>query len=168
MFKINSYSHIAFHVKDMEAMLDFYCNKLGMKQKFTMTTDTLLEFSEYQSQKGIETPKEAQGHLDFARMNPGLELITYVEMAPRQFLEFFHIRQAMEEPGELSNKYGYQHLAIEVEDIHATWAAVTEKGIIPDSEINMGPDFTYQFWIHDPDGNRIEFMEYTDLSLQTR
>ncbi len=168
MHKIRSYSHIAFHVKDMEAMKDFYCNKLGMKEKFTLTTDSNIEFSEYQRKCGIEVPEGAKKYIEFAKANPGLPLITYIEMAHHQFLEFFYIYNELEEAGDLAGKYGYQHLSIEVEDIHGTWDEVVKNGVVPDSPINMGPEYTYQFWVHDPEGNRIEFMEYTDLSLQVR
>ena len=47
-----------------------------------------------------------------------------------------------------------------------TWETIIKNGIVPDSPINMGPDFTKQFWVHDPEGNRIEFMEYTSRSFQ--
>ncbi len=124
MHHICSYSHIAFNVKDMPAMLDFYCNRLGMKEKFTLTTDDIVHFSEYDS-------------------SPDLNL-----------------------PGDLSGNFGYQHLAIQVENLENTWQHIKEAGVITDTPITMGPDFTKQFWIHDPEGNRIEFMEYTPNSFQ--
>lgn len=147
-------------------MLNFYCGKLGMKKRFTLTTDMTLEFAREQEKRGIKPDQKAQVHLEFAKANLGLPLITYVEMAPGQFLEFFHIQEQLGEPGDLSGKYGYQHLAIQVENIREAWDVLTARGVEPDTGINMGPDYTWQFWVHDPDGNRIEFMEYTDRSLQ--
>ena len=35
-----------------------------------------------------------------------------------------------------------------------------------DSGITLGVDNTWQFWMHDPDGNPFEIMEYTPQSLQ--
>ena len=168
MHKIRSYSHIAFHVKDMEAMKYFYCDQLGMKEKFTMTTDSNLEFAAWQESQGNPPSEHAKKYLDFAKANPGLPLITYIEMAERQFLELFYIYDELESAGSLAGKYGYQHLSIEVKSIKDTWDEVMKNGVVPDTEISQGPDYTYQFWVHDPEGNRIEFMEYTDLSLQVR
>ena len=63
---------------------------------------------------------------------------------------------------------GYQHLCIEVSDIEETWKICKEHAIRPDTEIKLGPDFSRQFWITDPDGNRIELMEYTEKAWQLR
>ena len=64
MHKIRSYSHIAFHVKDMEAMKHFYCDQLGMKEKFTMTTDSNLEFAAWQETQGIVLTENAKKYFD--------------------------------------------------------------------------------------------------------
>ena len=45
------------------------------------------------------------------------------------------------------------------EKIRATGAPI-------DSEPAMGMEHTWQMWSHDPDGNKIEFMQYTDKSYQ--
>ena len=165
---IRSYSHTAFHVKDMDTILNFYCGKLGMKQKFTITTDTTIEMFRAQQAAGEAISDGARPHIEYALAHPGLPLITYVEMAQRQFLEFFYVYEDLAQPGDLAGKYGYQHLSIEVEDIHEAWDALVANGIQPDTEISMGPDRTWQFWIHDPEGNRIEMMQYTPQSLQVQ
>ncbi len=41
-----------------------------------------------------------------------------------------------------------------------------DKAGIAHSEKTMGSDHTYQFWVTDPDGNRIEIQQYTDRSAQ--
>ncbi|MCM3600429.1 VOC family protein [Robertmurraya korlensis] len=41
-------------------------------------------------------------------------------------------------------------------------------GITIDSDISKGPSETYQLWIQDPDGNKIEIMQYTENSLQVK
>lgn len=166
MHKICSYSHIAFNVKNMPEMLDFYCHKLGMKQKFTLTTDDIVHFSNYEQSYGKKPTEEALAHIQFAKEHPGTSLITYIEMASNQFIELFYSPSDLKAPGDLSENFGYQHLAIQVENLEDTWQHVKEAGIIADSQITMGPDFTKQFWIHDPEGNRIEFMEYTANSFQ--
>ena len=166
MHYICSYSHIAFNVKDMPTMQDFYCNKLGMKEKFTVTTDEIVHFSEYEQACGKKSDKNALPHIQFAKEHPGTPLITYVEMAQNQFIELFYSSPDLNLPGDLSGNFGYQHLAIQVENLEDTWQHIKETGVIADTPITMGPDFTKQFWIHDPEGNRIEFMEYTPNSFQ--
>ena len=44
--------------------------------------------------------------------------------------------------------------------------AVRHNGIVPETDINRGSDGAVQFWVRDPDGNRIEFMEYLPESKQ--
>ena len=166
MHKIVSYSHIAFNAHDAENLISFYCDKLGMKVKFTLTTDGIIEFSKYQAAQGIEPSEKAKGFIQFASSHPGIPMITYIEIAYHQYLELFHVRELLEEPGLLADQYGYQHLAIQVENLKDTYDEMIRRGVEPDTEINQGPDYTWQFWIHDPDGNRIEFMEYSELSLQ--
>ena len=40
------------------------------------------------------------------------------------------------------------------------------NGIVPETGISRGSDGAWQFWVRDPDGNRIEFMEYAPGALQ--
>ena len=35
-----------------------------------------------------------------------------------------------------------------------------------DTPITKGPSETYQMWLHDPDGNKFEIMQFTDKSIQ--
>ena len=166
MHRIVSYGHIAFNALDAEKLIAFYCDKIGMKRKFTLTTDGITEFFQYQKEQGIEPSEQEKGFIEFAEANPGLPMITYLEMAHHQFLEIFHVRELLKEPASLADRYGYQHLAIQVENSRYTYEDMLHKGVKPDTQINQGPDYTWQFWIHDPEGNRIEFMEYSPLSLQ--
>lgn len=161
-----SYSHIAFQVRDMDAILAFYCDILGMKKKFVLTTDDIVDYATEQAAAGEIPSDEAKAHIEAAKAVAGRPLIVYVEMAPRQFIEFFYCYETLDTPKPLAQCYGYQHLALETKDIEAVYAELTHKGIVPDTPINQGPDYTKQFWIHDPEGNRIEIMEYTDRSFQ--
>ena len=43
---------------------------------------------------------------------------------------------------------------------------LVKAGIEIDIEPNKGQSETWQMWIHDPDGNKFEIMQYTDKSLQ--
>lgn len=62
----------------------------------------------------------------------------------------------------------YTHYSLEVEDIKAYRQEIIARGGAQhlDTEISMGMDNTWQFWMHDPDGNKFEVMEYTPQSYQ--
>lgn len=95
--------------------------------------------------------------------------IDYIEIAPHQYIELFHVDgQTLKEDRNLADAFGYQHICIEVEDIHKAWDAVTYNGLTPDEPIRLGPEGAYQFWLTDPDGNRLELMEYTKDAYQLR
>lgn len=53
-----------------------------------------------------------------------------------------------------------------VDDIHEAREELVKAGIEIDIEPNKGQSETWQMWIHDPDGNKFEIMQYTDKSLQ--
>jgi lactoylglutathione lyase len=90
----------------------------------------------------------------------------YVCLAPGQFIEIF--------PGGITgyeidnNTIGYSHLCIEVENAAETLERLRAKGIPVDRELQTGVSKCRMFWTHDPDGNRIEFMELTPESLQAQ
>lgn len=58
------------------------------------------------------------------------------------------------------------HLCLEVEDIDAAISHLQSKGVEPTRPKKMGCDNTYQCWLTDPDGVKIELFEYTDESAQ--
>lgn len=89
--------------------------------------------------------------------------LVYLRVSERQFIELFH--NGIKERGTpVSGSYG--HLCLEVSDIFAMAEYLKEKGVKADGEPSMGLDFNYQLWITDPDGNRIELMQYGEKSLQ--
>ena len=53
-----------------------------------------------------------------------------------------------------------------MDDIYKTKEELVSKGVKIDTDISFGPDYTYQMWIHDPDGNKFEIMQYTERSFQ--
>lgn len=96
--------------------------------------------------------------------------VVYLEIVPGQLLEFFYpmgnfvMLEPLRELGK--ERVGYSHLSLQVDNIKEAVEDLKNKGIMPTSNITLGPDFTYQCMFADPDGNRIELMEYTDKSLQ--
>ena len=61
---------------------------------------------------------------------------------------------------------GLHHICLEVDDIESTVQALRERGIEV-SDPKLGGDQSWQAWIADPDGNRIELHHYTAESKQT-
>ena len=71
---VKGYGHIALTCADVKASIDFYCEKLGFKQAFTL--------------------KDADG-------NPWIE---YIGIAPGQFLELFYAKPGFaNNPGSYSH-----------------------------------------------------------------
>ena len=152
--KFNALAHLAFKVSNIDRSLDFYCGKLGLRQVFSITYGQLMEGvgREIPSLKGREN-----------------ELwLTYIEFAPRQFVELFTAVPGMERGVCDDNHIGYLHFALEVEDIHAAKAELEAAGVEITSGPSFGPEKTWQMWVADPDGNRFEMMQYTPESWQLR
>jgi catechol 2,3-dioxygenase-like lactoylglutathione lyase family enzyme len=85
----------------------------------------------------------------------------YVHAGGRSFLELFGGRVA-----DRAADQCYQHLCLEVDDIQATAKAIRDAGVEV-SEVKLGGDRSWQAWLADPDGNRIELHQYTPQSKQT-
>lgn len=153
-------TQVAYQVKDAVNMAAFYCCGLGLKKAMTLTYAQL-----YHAMKdgGVADEKTLMG----LRMLGDQPWIDYIEVAPHQYIELFY--SAGEEKKvvtDLSGCDGYQHLCLEVSDIHAAWDACLANGLTPDTPISLGADGAYQFWLVDPDGNRLELMEYAEGAKQ--
>lgn len=94
------------------------------------------------------------------RNDEGHRFGIYLYLGERNFIELFEGQ--LDAPAE---KQSYRHICLEVDDIEATVATLRARGIEV-SPIKMGKDHSYQAWITDPDGNRIELHHYTPESWQ--
>ena len=149
-----SIMHIAFFTDNMEDMLDFYQNKLGAKLK------VLIRYKEYLHRN--DRPE----HQRIAMKFPNKIFNAYLEIAPEQFLELFPKSENQGEHIKFNECLGYSHFSLLVDDIYKVKRCLIEKGVNIDTDITKGPSETYQMWITDPDGNRIEIMQFTDRSYQ--
>ncbi len=95
----------------------------------------------------------------------GYPWIVYIEIRNNQFLELFPAENHVHVEKRKEND-SYAHLCFEVTNIHKVISDLKEKGVEIDQPIIMGLDNNYQAWIHDPDGNAIELMQYGENSLQ--
>lgn len=105
-----------------------------------------------------------QGKLGFTHAfdfinDQGMRHGVYLHIGGRSFIELF--QGSYQEPAQGS----YRHFCLEVDDIEATAAELRSRGVEV-TEVKLGKDQSYQCWLTDPDGNRIELHQYTAESLQ--
>lgn len=81
----------------------------------------------------------------------------YLKFGERSFIEVFEGA-----PGDLGN---IDHFAVEVEDMDSLLKRVTDCGYAIEAK-KLGVDNSWQSWLTDPNGVKIELHEYTDKSLQ--
>ena len=151
--KVTGLGHLAINVRDIDKSLAFYCGALGLEQVF-----------EINMPEDIETLYP--GHT--ATIYAGKPWITYLRVAKGEYIELFrpYPNADPDSAGPVFDNFGFVHFCLVVDDIYAMVAALKEKGVHIDSEATLGPDQTYQAWIRDPDGNRIELFQYTEESMQ--
>lgn len=89
--------------------------------------------------------------------------LVYLKIADRQFIELF---PGAEGPFEKPNSAALVHICLEVDDIQATYSELTSRGLVANGEPVCGADGSWQFWTADPDGNPIEFHQFTAESRQ--
>ena len=84
------------------------------------------------------------------------------------FLELFYNENPDSQSSSQTAPIRYTHFAVIVENLEELRAhSIAEGGEeYLDTDISLGMDFTCQMWMHDPDGNKFEIMQYTDKSYQ--
>lgn len=92
--------------------------------------------------------------------------IVYFQIGRHHFVELFPGGE--EEYRYIPTAVGVNHLCFEVDDAYATVKQIKAKGYSLDKEIETGRSGCLQFWILDPDGNRIEMMQLLPDSLQAK
>ncbi|MDR1933250.1 MAG: VOC family protein, partial [Spirochaetales bacterium] len=88
----------------------------------------------------------------------------HIYVAPYQFIEIFPF--GTEECGKGEHTIGLNHVCFEVDNAARFLEEVRSRGAPIDTELKRGVSKCIQFWTHDPDGNRIEFMELPPDCLQ--
>ena len=124
------YLHTMIRISDVDASLDFFCNKLGLK-----------EVRRHESEQGRYT-------LIFLAA-PGDEQSAAAVKAP--LIELTHNW----DPEEYSGGRNFGHLAYEVDDIYATCQKLMDKGVT----INRPPRDGNMAFIRTPDGISIELLQ---------
>lgn len=159
-------SHVGFNVRDIEKSLHFYCDILGCREKFTLTYGDMAD--------DIERENNAMGkkipfYVSAFRKQADRKWSVYVQLPGcESFLELFDQMGVKKRKAATHMDMGFTHFSLEVNDIHAFRQNIKDRGgrDYLDTDIKRGLDNTLQMWMHDPDGNRFEIMEYTSESYQ--
>jgi lactoylglutathione lyase len=132
------YLHTMLRVRDLDASLDFYCNKLGLKESFRREDPkgryTLVFLMAPDDEALVEQTRK------IGRGEPLLEL-TYNWDA--------------EDYGEARH---FGHLAYEVDDIYATCERLMKAGVV----INRPPRDGQMAFVRSPDRQSIELLQKGD------
>ena len=102
---------------------------------------------------------------ELARPN-GEPWIIYLKVSNDQFVELFY--GGAQKSAWNNDVIGYNHLCLEVDDIHDIANKIKAKGVKMDVEPKQGVDLNWQCWVRDPDGNRIEMMQMDPESPQMK
>ena len=90
--------------------------------------------------------------------------IVYLQIAPGHFIELFPgAREIGTQPGASA---GYNHFCLLVDDMDGTLRQLAERGLEITYAPRQGLDHNWQYWLTDPDGNRIELMQIMPDSPQ--
>lgn len=136
---IRRLAHLCLITNDLDRLVAFYRDSLGLKVKFRFAA--------------------ADGAIFGA----------YVEVGDSTFVELFDQRLSARQwggdtgPLVAGNRYG--HLCLEVTGLADFRETLLARGVSVDP-LRTGMDGSFQAWLTDPDGNRIELMEYTHRSAQ--
>lgn len=137
---IKQLAHACLYTWNVQAMVRFYSEKLGLPIAFTM-----------QDGQG----QDVGWYLGCGRM-------TFVEIFSAEFAES---AWGEDDVSGMASVGRLRHLCFEVDDIEQTSRELQDRGVEVFNQ-SVGMDHSKQGWVIDPDGNRIELMEYTPASLQ--
>ena len=136
---IRRLAHLCLITNDLDRLVAFYRDGLGLKVAFTFVNAD------------------------------GATYGTYLACGDTTFIEIFDQMLAAKQwggdmnPLHAGNRYG--HLCLEVTGIADLKKTLLARDLDV-GEIRTGYDHSFQMWTADPDGNRIELMEYTHRSQQ--
>ena len=92
--------------------------------------------------------------------------IVYLQVAENCFIELFPVAADAVTPAQPTASYS--HYCLTVDDLPATLEELAGRGLAIEGEPRYGLDGNWQFWLTDPDGNRIELMRMMPDSKQAQ
>lgn len=163
--RIKAISHVGFNCRDMKKVRDFYTKIMGCAVQFELTyRDMAADIRRKAEANGEPVP----GYADFLEKQGERVWNVYLKWADVCFIELFDQIGAIIPSVPGNHSLNYTHFSLEVENIRDFRQAIIDRGGAEyiEGEIAEGIDGTLQLWIHDPEGNRFELMEYTDRSCE--
>lgn len=148
-----SLMHVTFFTDQLDEMIHFYTEVMGGTLKIVTRAKAYAE-------------KPDSHYHAIALSDPEAIIMTYIEIAPLQFIELFPAKEGQLPHRQWNDSVDYSHFALTVDDIFAARELLEKRGLSFDTEISKGPSETWKFWAHDPDGNKFEVMQFTDKSYQ--
>lgn len=138
---IKQLGHVCLITNQLPVLTAFYRDQLGLAVKFLFRHDDGTEFGCYL----------------------GAGQMTFIEI----FDQHGAARQwgGATDPLRPNDSTHYGHFCLEVTGLEAFTEKLRADGLEV-TPIKVGIDHSKQAWIRDPDGNRVELMEYTPKSLQ--
>lgn len=157
--------HLGFNCQNLEKSIEWYKKFLNCREKFTLYWGDLIPGKEEMRAKiSADTFAELQ-------RRKKEKWIVYLEFAdcPGSFIELFNEPTAHEvHIPDQKRDLNYTHFAHVVDDVGKFYKEVIQKGgasyVWVKPQLNI--DRTKAMWLQDPDGNRMEFIEYTPYSMQ--
>jgi lactoylglutathione lyase len=112
--------------------------------------------------------QEVLGLPELFRLNhdDGSPWLVYLKVSDDSFVELFPAGGPR--PEAQGNPVGYVHLCLHVDDMAKTLADLAQRGVDVSKGPTKGKDGNWQFWLTDPDGNRIELMQLMPDGLQRK
>ena len=135
---------------------------LGCREKFSLYYGDMIPPT---AEERAKMPSEALSRLEEIK---DVRWIVYLEWMDGYFIELFHEVDAHIDNPYDPARFGYTHFSFVVDDIHAFYRELLDKGLEDAIEVppQLNCDYTWALWFHDPDGNRIEVHQYTERSFQ--
>jgi lactoylglutathione lyase len=85
--------------------------------------------------------------------------IEYVKVGKGKFIELFYNNDA-------PNSGSFNHICFEIDDCQAMAQKILDAGEKLTTPPKIGVDGNWQCWTVDPDGNKIELMQYAENAMQ--
>jgi lactoylglutathione lyase len=103
------------------------------------------------------------GYQDAFRLykEDGTTRLVYFKVNDRQYIEIFPGL-----PPEQEDRLS--HIALETTNLEALRLYLAEKGVQGPEKVNKGQDGNLNFTVKDPDGHRVEFVQYQPGSMQMK
>ena len=163
--KVKMISHLGFNCKDIHKTLAFYRDIMGCNVKFTLTYGDMADAVIAEAEAA---GKKIPGYAKWLRKMGDKLWCVYLEWAEGSFIELFSIIGANKRRIPGKRDLNYTHYSLEVEDLKAFREAIVARGGAKyiETPIVKGMDNALQMWMHDPDGNRFELMEYLPDAMQ--